>query len=113
MSLTSILQICDILVNKPLKALFKKQYCSWKIKNDPDAGVKYKFARDLVITWLENATVDVRDKMKDSRKIERAFQKFSQDYRFDNVDELMIHLAGLNENSVYASLQENQEALSI
>jgi hypothetical protein len=111
--LTSILQVCDILVNKPLKASFKKQYCCWKIRTDPGPGKKYKIQRDLVITWLENATTDINNQMKEQKSIEKAFLTFGQDHREENTDMLIKHLSALNENSIYSSLQVNQTALEI
>ncbi len=41
---------------------------------------------------------------------EKAFMKYGQDPRYDNIDLLTAHLASLNENSIYKSLQENQKA---
>ncbi len=108
--LTSILQVCDLLINKPLKAAFKKQYCAWKIKNDPGPGKKYKIDRDLIITWMENATNDLNQKLQQDEAVQKAFMKYGQDPRNNNIDVLTEHLASLNENSIYKSLQENQTA---
>jgi DDE superfamily endonuclease len=39
---TSLIRICDSIVNRPIKQAFKKQYVSWKIRSDPGPGEKYK-----------------------------------------------------------------------
>ena len=107
--LTSILQVCDLLINKPLKAAFKNQYCAWKIRTDPGPGMKYKIDRDLIITWIENATHDLNLKFKEDGSVKKAFLKFGQDPRHENTDFLLNHLSILNENCIYKSLQENQQ----
>ena len=111
--LTNILQVCDILVNKPLKAVFKKQYCSWKIRTDPGPGLKYEINRDLAITWLENATVDINTNPLELKTIARAFRQYGQDLRVEQDNELKNYLKNLNENSIYASLQDQQAALDL
>jgi hypothetical protein len=111
--LTSISQVCDLLINKPLKAAFKKQYCAWKIRNDPSPGKKYKLDRDLIITWAENATNDLNLKFQQDEAVQKAFLKYGQDPRNDNIDLLTAHLASLNENSIYKSLQENHPMLRL
>jgi hypothetical protein len=40
--LTSIMQVCDLVVNKPLKQRFKQLYTAYKLRNDPGAGKKVK-----------------------------------------------------------------------
>jgi hypothetical protein len=50
---TSLIQLCDLIANKPIKQAFKKQYVSWKIRSDPGPGGKYKVDRKDVISWLE------------------------------------------------------------
>ncbi|KAF0706933.1 hypothetical protein AaE_013873 [Aphanomyces astaci] len=54
--LTSILQVCDLIINKTLKAAFKHCYCEFKIKSDPGPGGKYSVTRESVLEWIETAT---------------------------------------------------------
>jgi hypothetical protein len=104
--------VCELLINKPLKAAFKKQYCAWKItsRTDPGPGKKCKIDRDLIFTWTENATNDLNVKFKHDDAVQKAYLKFGQDPRNENIDKLIAHLSSLNENSIYKSLQENQTA---
>ena len=50
---TSLIQICDLIANKPIKHAFKKRYVSWKIASDPGPGGKYKVDHEYVLSWLE------------------------------------------------------------
>jgi hypothetical protein len=52
---TSVLQVCDMVVNKPLKQRFEQQYCAYKTNMDPGLGGKYKLHRDMILTWLEKS----------------------------------------------------------
>ncbi|KAL2635852.1 hypothetical protein R1flu_007331 [Riccia fluitans] len=39
---TSLIQVCDLIANKPIKLAFKTRYVSWKIASDPGPGGKNK-----------------------------------------------------------------------
>jgi hypothetical protein len=56
---TILFQVCDLIVNKPLKQAFKKCDISWKIRSDPGPGEKYKPDRKVVIDWLEEVVEEV------------------------------------------------------
>ena len=46
---TSLIQVCDLIANKPIKHAFKKSYVSFKLKNYLGPGGKYKISRDDII----------------------------------------------------------------
>ncbi|OQR85418.1 hypothetical protein ACHHYP_11851 [Achlya hypogyna] len=104
--LTSILQVCDLIINKALKAAFKRRYCEFKIKNDPGPGGKYIVARENVLEWIETATREIDSAQTSTSGIAAAFKKYGQDPRAKNADELQ-------ENRIYASLLENQTAVDL
>lgn len=110
---TSLLQICDLIANKPIKQAFKKRYVSWKIRNDPGPGGKYKVDRKDVIIWLEEAVEEVDTKMSTTKQISKAFAQYGQDFRSQDQSELAEYLAKHEENGVYASLLSNQRALDL
>jgi hypothetical protein len=47
--------VYDLIANKPIKQVIKKQFVSWKIPADPGPGGKYKVDQKYVISWLEEA----------------------------------------------------------
>ena len=52
------------------------------------AWKKYKIDRDLIITWMENATNDLNQKLQQDEAVQKAFMKYGQDPRNDNIDVL-------------------------
>ena len=51
---TSLIQLCDLIANKPIKQAFKTRYVSWKITSDPGPEGKYKVDRKDVVSSLDN-----------------------------------------------------------
>ena len=78
---TSLIQICDLIVNKPLKQAFKKIYVSWMIRSDHGPGQKYKVERNDVIQWLEEAIEEVHRNLTLDSRISKAFLSYRQDHR--------------------------------
>jgi len=72
--LTSILQICDLVLNKPLKLAFKKRYGMFKMRADPGPGGNYKVDRDDVLVWLEEAAEEVSKQQRAAKGIASAFR---------------------------------------
>jgi transposase len=119
---TSLIQVCDLLTNKPLKQAFKKRYVSWKIRSDPGPGGKYKLDRDNIICWLEDAFEEVNVNLSPQCKIAKAFATYGQDHR--SKDQTALHeyqakheengyLAKHEENGIYKSLIEQQKSLDL
>lgn len=110
---TSLLQVCDLIANKPIKQAFKKRYVSWKMKVDPGPGGKYKVDWKDVLSWLEEALEEVDAHLKMGNKTGKAFAKYGQDYRCDDQSALGQYLAKHEENGVYKSLLSNQQLLDL
>ena len=77
---TSLIQICDLIANKPIKQAFKKRYMSWKIASDPGPGGKYKVDRKDVLSWLEQAIEDVNAHMSSGSEVAKAFATYGKDF---------------------------------
>ena len=110
---TSLIQICDLIANKPIKHAFKKRYVSWKIASDPGPGGKYKVDHEYVLSWLEQAIEDVNAHMSTRSEVAKAFATYGQDFRRPNCSELAEHLAKHEKNGVYRSLLSYQQALNL
>lgn len=110
---TSLLQICDLIVNKPVKQEFKKKYTAWKIRQDPGPGEKYKVEREDVIYWLEEAVKDFDKSSFEARKIQKAFEFCGQDFTSSNTELFENHLAKYQENGIYKALLDTQTAVSL
>jgi hypothetical protein len=110
---TSLIQICDLIANKPIKQAFKKRYVSWKIRNDPGPGGKYKVERRDILSWLEESMEEVNEKLTPSSQIAKSFSMYGQDFRSDDGTEILEYLAKHEDNGVYKSLLNNQQALDL
>jgi hypothetical protein len=109
--LTSVLQVCDLVVNKALKQHFKRKYCFFKVRNDPGPGGKYAVHRDDILYWIEDAVQTYNENQLLQRGVSKAFTKYGQDPRCVDNSGLMNYLVELKENNIYLSLLENQKAL--
>ena len=109
--LTSILQVCDLVLNKPLKQGFKKLYCAWKIRSDPGAGGKYNVPRDDVIHWMEDYVANINATQGSTQRVAPAFKSYGQDFRQDSGEDFAKHLGTFEDISIYASLLQNQSAV--
>ncbi|OQS02211.1 hypothetical protein THRCLA_21479 [Thraustotheca clavata] len=71
--LTSILQICDLIINKLLKASCKKNCCSYKIRSDHGTGGKVQVHRSDILVWVKESICDLQEKLKSTNAIARCF----------------------------------------
>lgn len=110
---TSLIQICDLIANKPLKQAFKKRYVSWKIRSDPGPGGKYKVDRRDIITWLEESMEEVNSHMAPQSQIAKAFNTYGQDFRSSEQSKFTEYLAKHEENGVYRALLSNQRSIDM
>lgn len=110
---TSLIQVCDLIANKPIKQAFKKRYVSWKIRSDPGPGGKYKVERSDVIQWLEEAFEEVDNNLASLLRISKAFSAYGQDHRSSDQTAFLQYLAKHEENGVYKSLLENQKCVDL
>ena len=94
--MTSIIQVCDLLCNKPIKQYFKRRYQAWKMRQNIPAGNKYKVKREDVISWLELNILEFNERHNESRSIESMFCSIGHDFRVrDSLLELKIYLKKL------------------
>jgi hypothetical protein len=101
---TSLIQVCDLIANKPLKHAFKKRYVSWKIRSDPGPDGKYKLDRKVVIDWLEEAVEEVDKILSSLSRISKAFRTYGQDHWIQGAAACQDYLTKHEENGVYQSL---------
>ena len=71
--LTSILQVCDLYCNKPIKAFAKSSFLKWKISQPLLPCDKYKVDRKHVIGWIEEAII--RAKVNNQKYVHRLWQE--------------------------------------
>ena len=64
--LTSVLQICDLIINKVFKQYFRYDYCNWRtqfVKDKRSEGVidqlKIKIPRDILIDIIEKTVKNI------------------------------------------------------
>ena len=112
--LTSILQVCDLVCNKDIKAAIKNWYMQWKVRElrKLGAGTGHRtlsMPRDTFIRALEGIFDLYNDGQRHTGTIKRGFLKVGMDIfnsdlsKFDNwMDTLATH-------SVYASLLLDHE----
>jgi hypothetical protein len=109
--LTSIMQVCDLYSNKPIKEYIKKRFRLWKIKQSLPAGSKYKVDRKDIIEWIEEAVSEMNETTAAVEgKIAQMFTKLGQDPRDKTGEQFLAHLSSLSENCIYKALLESQTA---
>jgi hypothetical protein len=108
--LTSVLQVCDLYSNAPLKSDVKKRFLRWKISQVVRPGGKYKVDRKQVIHWIEDAIQHLNETQANERKVEYMFGRLGQDPRLNNDELFLAHLHKLEENEIYKSLLDGQRA---
>ena len=107
---TCLLQVCDLIINKPLKQNFKKLCCAWKIQSHPGPGGKYKVPRDNVTRWIEDSFIAYNSRHTLACTISTAYKKYGQDFRDNNSFDFSRYLGDMEVSSIYSSLLENQSA---
>ena len=74
--LTSILQVGDVVFNKPIKDSIRRRY--WRFRDQQplaERGRRFKLDRKDMVTFVEDAIADYNDcALKDGR-VRRAFEK--------------------------------------
>ena len=110
--MTSVIQICDLVMNGPLKHSLKGQYIEWKeveVETQRNAGlegqVKVKTPRDKLTTWCEVFMKEFNKSEPESKILQPAFTKVGQNpFTDENSTELKRWLGSLEENALYKSL---------
>jgi hypothetical protein len=115
----SVQQVCDIAVNKPLKALIKKEYAKFRLES-----IRGKSAQDLVgrvlvvprenlVEMIETAVDEINHQNQRRHWIARALDQCGQDPWSVGQNEFEKHLDSLTENAVYAHMIGTNKQLNL
>ena len=106
--MTSVQQVCDIAINKPLKSRIKKSYFDFRHQSLEKAnttdlkGCVLTVPRECLVEMIENAFDDINHENKKRRWIAKAFAMCGQDPW--SGDQLFIaHLQSLKATAVYGN----------
>ena len=118
--MTSILQICDLLLNAPVKSMIKAYYTMWRTAQMRElrrqgllGHIKLKVNRPALIGWIEDVVRDLNRKELSKRSIEACFTSAGQNpFRHDE-EKFVAHLDSLSMSSMYAALTEAAKAVHI
>lgn len=109
--MTSILQVCDLTLNAPIKAQIKRRYQIWRleeIRRQRQAGktghLTLKVSRPLLIGWVEDVVRQYNRKDRVLKSIERSFEDAGQNVFAHDEVKFVRHLDSLQENTVYDAL---------
>jgi len=109
--MTSIMQPCDIWLNKAIKSHIRNSYVSYKNSLQLETGAKVIVPRETMITWIEQAVRAVDAKQRKTRKIASVFTQCGLNpHDMEKVD-FGSHLQSLSEDSIYNSLIQNQRTV--
>ena len=119
--MTSVLQVCDVAINKPLKQHLKTEYLVWKDKqiqlcreNDGSTvKINVKTPRDNLIIWCENHMKLFNDSEATENLIQRTFSKVGQNIFSTESEELEKWLNSLSENALYRTLLESHTEVNL
>jgi hypothetical protein len=111
--MTSVHQVCDIYVNKSLKALIKKHYFefryeSLKGKTAVDlVGCALTIPRENLVDMIEKTFDEINNQNTRQRWISRTFEQCGQDPWSANLKQFEEHLCSLSENTVYSQMDKS------
>ena len=118
--LTSVLQVCDLIINKVFKQFARNGYYSWRtrfIKEKRLEGVsgklKVKIPRDVLINIIEESIKKMNRLQQQKPTIRSMFQKAEQDPVVNCEEQFKMHLDSLQKNSMYKTIINNQQAVHL
>ena len=118
--LTSVLQVCDLIINKPFKQHVRNGYYRWRttfVRQQRDSGVtgklNIKIPRDVLINLIENAVKQMNRKQRETPTIRAMFQSVGQDPFVNCSEQFKIHLDSLSKDSMYRNVINAQRYLNI
>ena len=115
--LTSVLQVCDLIINKKLKQNIRELYYRWRaphVRSLRESGVKgrvdIKIPRDTLIDICEKSVkkLNLQERLKPT--IRKMFRKAGQDPFFDCSELFKQHLDSLSKDAMYKSIIHSQTA---
>lgn len=116
--MTSVLQVCDIALNAPLKKRVMYKYQEWRDAALSEVGVeggqrKLKVTREDVVRWTEEVTQEMNDKLKASEDnfVSRTFLNVGQNaFRAEaSKAGLERHIEDLKGSASYMAIAEKVE----
>ena len=116
--MTSVLQVCDIALNAPLKKRVMYKYQEWRNAALSEVGVeggqrKLKVTREDVVRWTEEVTQEMNDKLKASEDnfVSRTFLNVGQNaFRPEaSTAGLERHIKDLKSSASYMAIAEKVE----
>ena len=118
--LTSVLQVCDLIINKVFKQFARNGYYSWRtrfIKEKRLEGVsgklKVKIPRDVLINIIEESIKKMNRLQQEKPTIRSMFQKAGQDPVVNCEEQFKMHLDSLQKDSMYKTIINNQQAVHL
>eukprot|EP00474_Spongospora_subterranea_P005189 CRZ05647.1 hypothetical protein [Spongospora subterranea] len=118
--MTSVMQVCDVCINKPLKQYIRNAYGEYRdqrlageIGPKLQPGEKFKVPREIVWGFVEHAFQQVNQSNDTSRWIADGFRKCGQDPFWLDRSAFKNHLDSLSENSIYAKMEAAAKTMNL
>ena len=116
--LTSLLQVCDLVCNKDLKAAIKHWYRQWKVKalkakESTKGHVKLAMPRDDFIPALEQIFNEFNVKQRTNPTIKNCFAKVGMDIFNPDMDLFKAWMKNCSMHALYRSLIEAQVGVEV
>ena len=115
-----MLQICDLIINKPLKNHIRDLYYKWRapcvralFEGGATGRIDLKIPRDILIDICEKTVKELNLQQRVKPTIRKAFRKTGQDPFFDDMDLFTNHLDNLSKDAIYKSIIDSQTATVI
>jgi hypothetical protein len=117
--MTSIMQVPDICVNKPLKQHVRTLYCKYRdlvlssVKDALKPGEKFKIPRERIWSFVEEAYRQINHSNLASRWIAEGFRLCGQDPYWSDLTAFDKHLNSLEENAIYKHMLAKNQTISL
>lgn len=114
--LTSVMQVCDIVINKPFKTKVRTLYneLRWKTRSSVAPSHVFKVTRAQLIEIIERSVSEINEENRQSRTIAKGFRSCGQDiWNPDPQLEFEQRLASLSLESVYSALTQCTKAMHL
>ena len=113
--LTSVMQVCDLVINKPLKGHIRTMYYQWRsvetkrLRLTGTTGkINLKIPRDTLIDICERAVKKMNQQQHEKPTIRTNFRKAGQDPFVDCTAAFKAHLDSLSKDVMYKRILDQQ-----
>ena len=120
--LTSVLQVCDLVANKDIKAIIKRLYLQYragfiraekaKYTDKPDKHIKMKLPIVEMMDIIEKAVVEFNTKQRETQSIKKTFLSAGQHPWQDCEKEFEEHLQKLSKLPLYGGCKTLRDNIS-